>query len=457
MQQGGKVEVAEAAGPVEACSALGFGAAPIGNLYAPVSDAQVRDAVAAALKAEICYFDTAPLYGFGLSETRLGEALEELDPGERTLISTKVGRRLEPATSDATREPGGVRQGFAEAAPFEPVFDYSYDGVLRSVEDSRRRLRRERIDILLAHDLGRVTHGDMHAVRFREFMEGGYRALRALRDDGTIGAIGLGVNEWQVAEEAMAVGDFDVMLLAGRYTLLEQTALESFLPLCAARGVEVIVGGPYNSGILASGSGEATAHYNYEVAPPEVVERVRRLEAVCRAFETPLAAAALQFPLAHPQVRCVIPGLASVAEVAAAEAHLRRQIPLALWDALRDEGLLAPDAPTPATPVDGLLSPLILLDPRDNVLVCRRAILAGDRLIIDGRSVAASSDIAVGHKVARRPLAAGDKVVKYGAPIGSMREAAQAGGHVHMHNMRSDYIISHTRGAAAEPAAEGDQ
>jgi D-threo-aldose 1-dehydrogenase len=379
--------------------------------------------------------------------------LAEFDPRGQAIVSTKVGRRLEPIAGAGAP----VRHGFADAAPFEPVFDYSYDGVMRAFEDSRRRLRRERIDMLLVHDLGAMTHGEAHSARWSEFRDGGYRALRALRDGGAVAAIGLGVNEWQIAEAALDQLDFDVVLLAGRYTLLEQGALRSFLPLCAARGVSVIVGGPYNSGILAQARDARPARYNYDDAPAAVVERVRRLADVCDAFDTPLAAAALQFPLAHPQVRCVIPGMANADEVAQASANLRRRVPAGLWAALRDEGLLDAEAPVPAAAVedDNGALPVILLNPKDNVLVCRRPIAAGERLIIDNMMLAAPMDIAMGHKLARRPLAPGDKVFKHGAPIGSMTALVARGGHVHLHNMCSDYIASHTRDAVGAGEDEG--
>ena len=422
--------------------ALGFGAAAIGNLYRPMSDAEAHSAVAAAIAAGIVYFDTAPHYGFGLSEARLGLALSELDPHERTVVSTKVGRRLDPIAPDHAH---GPRHGFVGAAAFEPVFDYGYDAVMRSYEESRRRLRRDRIDILFAHDLGRATHGDAHPEHFRTFMEGGYRALRKLRDSGAVGAIGLGVNEWQVCEEALSVADFDVILLAGRYTLLEQGALDSFLPKCATRGVSVIVGGPYNSGILAQGvGGEGPFHYNYAPAPPDVVARVARLEAICARYDTPLAAAALQFPLAHPQVRSVIPGMASPSEVDEAVRLMQVAIPDTLWTALREDDLLHAQCPTPRASAP---APFLLLHPDDNVVVVRAPIAAGDRLVIDGQAVTAAVSVDVGHKLARRALRPGDKVYKYGAPIGSMRIAAARGEHVHMHNLGSDYIASHTRNA----------
>jgi D-threo-aldose 1-dehydrogenase len=320
---------------------LGFGGAAIGNLYRPVPDDVARATLAAALDHGITYFDTAPHYGFGLSESRLGSALADLDPERKTIISTKVGRLLAPVEDGS-----GDRYGYVDAAPFEPKFDYSYDGVMRSWEESLKRLRRERVDILYAHDLGSVTHGPDHAEHFATFLAGGYRAMRELRDGGQVGAIGLGANEWQVCEEAMREGEFDVFLLAGRYTLLEQTALDSFLPECARRNVSVVIGGPYNSGILAAGTKSGrTLYYDYEVAPAEIVERVRRLEQVSERFGVKLAAAALQFPLHHPQVATVIPGQASVAEVEATISLLETDIPDDYWSALREEGLLRPDAP----------------------------------------------------------------------------------------------------------------
>ncbi len=322
---------------------LGFGAAAIGNLYRPVDDGVARGAVAAGLKHGLTYFDTAPHYGFGLSESRLGAALAEFDDEGRAIVSTKVGRLLVPVDPG---EAAGERHGFVGAAPFEPAFDYSYDGVMRSYEESRKRLRRERIDILFAHDLGRVTHGAEHERHFAAFLDGGYRAMRELRDGGQVGAIGLGANEWQVCEQAMRAGEFDFFLLAGRYTLLEQTALDSFLPECVRRQVSVVIGGPYNSGILVHGTkGGGTLHYNYAPAPAPVVERVRGIEAVCDRFGIRMAAAALQFPLHHPAVASVIPGLASPAEVEEAVAFLNVPIPVEFWAELKQAGVLRADAP----------------------------------------------------------------------------------------------------------------
>ena len=321
--------------PVEVTT-LGFGAAALGNLYRAIPDSTAQACLEAALDAGIGYIDTAPHYGQGLSERRIGQAL-----GGRAdvTVSSKVGRVLTPATPSP---PGTERHGFVDGDPFDPVFDYSYDGVMRSFESSRKRLNRERIDILLAHDLGRQTHGADAPAHLKTFLEGGYRAMRDLKDQGLTGAIGLGVNEWQVCEEVMARAELDVVLLAGRYTLLEQSALESFLPLCGQRGVSVIAGGPFNSGILTGGD-----HYDYGRVPPEIRTRATRLKAVCAAHGVPLAAAALQFPLAHPAVACVIPGMADAAEVGANIALFAQDIPPALWDDLKAEGLLPAHAPVP--------------------------------------------------------------------------------------------------------------
>lgn len=325
--------------------AWGFGGAAIGNLYRPVAEADAFETVRAAFEAGVRYFDTAPHYGFGLSEKRLGAALASIDPQRTAIISTKVGRRLAPRPhADLTQ----ARQGFVSPEPFESEFDYSYDAVMYSYEDSRRKLQRDRIDILYVHDLGVRTHGEAHAQRFSEFMNGGYRAMRELRDSGAVGAIGLGVNEWQICEEALVHGDYDVMLLAGRYTLLEQSALETFLPLCARRGVSIVVGGPYNSGILARGvKDRSNLVYDYEPAPPHIISQVAAIEAVCDRHNVILPAAALQFPLAHPQVICVIPGMNSPAEVARAKEYLHVLIPAAFWHELRERNLIRPDAPVP--------------------------------------------------------------------------------------------------------------
>lgn len=325
---------------------LGFGAAAIGNLYRAISDAEARAVVEAAWDAGLRYFDTAPHYGFGLSEKRLGAALADLDPQGEAILSTKVGRRLDPVPdADLSQQ----RQGFVSPEPYQSVFDYSYDAVMRSYEASRQCLRRDRIDILYVHDIGRFAHGDAHDARMRELMNGGFRALTELRAAGVVGAIGLGVNEIAVCEEVMARADIDLILLAGRYTLLEQAPLDRLLPLCMQKGVRIILGGPFNSGILAQGVRHGGAvHYDYGPAPADIVARVGRMEDICADFGIALGAAALQFPLAHPAVATVIPGIGSVRHLQSALDLMGQAIPAAFWQTLKDEALIDPRSPVPS-------------------------------------------------------------------------------------------------------------
>ena len=321
---------------------LGFGAAPLGNLYGAMSDDDARDTVLAALEGGITHFDTAPYYGFGLSERRVGDAVRG---HESIVVSTKVGRLLKP---DSTIQGSGNRHGFHSPMPFQPVYDYSFDGVMASWEASKQRLGLARIDILYVHDIGRMTHGDQHEASFRQLtIGGGFRALEELRSSGEISAFGLGVNETAVCLEAMKYVDLDVILLAGRYTLLEQDSLGDLLPACARSRTSIVVGGPYNSGILATGTRLGDTHYNYDVAPREIIGRVRRIEAHCDRFCIPLIAAALQFPLGNPLVASVIPGLSNPLHVEQTLDLYRRSIPDEFWDALKADGLLHVDAPVP--------------------------------------------------------------------------------------------------------------
>jgi D-threo-aldose 1-dehydrogenase len=310
-----------------------MGTAAIGNLYRPISDGEARDTVTAAVAAGIGYFDTAPHYGFGLAERRLGDALAEVDPRGTALLSTKVGRLLVP--TDAT----GERHGFVDADPFEPVFDYSADAIRRSHEASLQRLRRDRVEILLAHDLGRLTHGDAHPAHLRTFLDSGYAAMRALRDTGAVDAIGIGVNEVAVCEELLARVDLDLILLAGRHTLLDPRGATALFETCERRGVRIIIGGPYNSGILAQdGVSAATGlHYDYRPPRPETLARAIRIEAICARFGVALPAAALQFPLRRKPVASVIPGMVGADQVAASIARMATPIPDALWTALDEE------------------------------------------------------------------------------------------------------------------------
>jgi len=308
---------------------LGVGCAGIGNLYRVVEDEVADDTVAAALAGGIGYFDVAPHYGFGLAEMRLGRALAAHDPHGRALVSTKVGRLLEPTDSDAVE-----RHGFVGAPPLEPVFDYSHDAVLRSVDESRSRLARDRIDVLLAHDLGVLTHRADAAHHLATFLDGGYAAMRRLRDEGAVGAIGLGVNEIAVCHQVLDRVELDVILLAGRYTLLEQDDALPLIERCRRTGTRLVIGGPYNSGILVEGSGGAR-HFDYAPPPRSVVARVAALEQACAAYGVPLPAAALQFPLRDPQVACVIPGLVGREQLEATLRYAGWPVPDALWAACR--------------------------------------------------------------------------------------------------------------------------
>lgn len=328
---------------------LGFGSGTFGNLYRPIGDDVARATVELAVESGIGFYDTAPFYGFGLSERRLGDALRGR---AGMVVSSKVGRLL---VADASLDTGLMRDGFASPMPFRPVYDYSYDGILRSHAASLQRLGLARIDLLLVHDIGRANHGDTNALYWDQLTKGGgFRALEQLRDDGTIAGFGLGVNETAVCLDALQETRLDVVLLAGRYTLLEQDALDAFLPACEAQRVSVLVGGPYNSGILATGTkSDGPLHYNYDLAPPAIVERVRRIEAVADAHGVPLAAAALQFPLSHPAVACVLPGLAGTEQVARTLELYRADIPTDFWRDLRQAGLLRADAPAPDMAIAG--------------------------------------------------------------------------------------------------------
>lgn len=321
---------------------FGFGGAPLGNMYAEFSDDQAVATVRAAHDAGLRLFDTAPFYGFGLSEHRVGDALRWEDR-DSYVLSTKIGRLIRPAPPEETE--GGL---FKKILPFVAVFDYSYDGVMRSFEDSLQRLGTHRIDILLIHDVDIWTHGSEEArlVRFKEVMDSGYKALRELRDSGVVKAIGAGLNEIAACEAFARAGEFDCFLLASRYTLLEQAALDSFLPLCAEKDISLLIGGPYNTGILATGAVEG-AYYNYAPAPPEIMERVRRIESVCARHQVRLASAALQFPLGHERVAAIIPGARKPEEILANKAIFEAPIPADFWAELKHEGLLREDAPVP--------------------------------------------------------------------------------------------------------------
>jgi D-threo-aldose 1-dehydrogenase len=336
-------------------TALGLGCAGLGGLYSDVSESEARAAIDAAWEAGIRLFDTAPFYGYTKSEHYVGSALRER-PRDAFILSTKAGRLMQPRRDANAR---ASREGWVQPLPFEPVYDYTHDGILRSFEDSLQRLGLARIDILLVHDIGTFTHGERNAHYWRQLSEGGFKALDELRAAGAVRAVGLGVNEAAAIEDAMREFDLDCALVAGRYTLIEQATLDTLLPECERRGVSILIGGAFNSGILAHGvrhlrerrqAGEGTTSelkFNYAEAPPEIVERVARLEAICEAHRVSLPCAALQFPYAHGAVASVLTGARSASEVRQNVDAFTEAIPRAFWDGLREAGLLHPAAPPP--------------------------------------------------------------------------------------------------------------
>ncbi len=314
---------------------VGLGTAPLGGLYEPVDDEAAEGTIERAWQLGIRFFDTAPLYGHGLSERRLGRALAGR-PRAEFVLATKVGRLLRAdAPPDESQLSGGLER-WKDVPPVNPVFDFSYDGVLRSIEESLERLDLDRVDVLYIHD------PDEH---YEQALASAYPALDRLRSEGTIGAVGAGMNQSEMLVRFAREADFDCFLLAGRYTLLDQSALAELLPLCVERGIAIVLGGVYNSGILADP--RPGGFFDYSFAPRELVERAQRLRAVCARHRVPLKAAAIQFPLAHPAVTSLLVGPRSVAELEDNLALLRVDIPAALWDDLRAEGLLPQEAPTP--------------------------------------------------------------------------------------------------------------
>ena len=307
---------------------LGIGGAPIGSLFRTVSDDDAVATVRRGLELGLNYVDTAPLYGHGVSETRLGRALLDI-PRDSFILSTKVGRVLNPV--DVT--PSSPH--FQSLPKMEPVFDYSRDGILRSLEESLKRLNLDRVDIAYIHD------ADDH---WEQAIGEAYPTLADLRSQGVVQAIGVGMNQWEMEARFAREGDFDCFLLAGRYTLLDQSGLAELMPVCLERNVSLVLGGPYNSGILASDLGPQTT-YNYEVAPPEIIDRARKIKAACDRHAVPLKAAALQFGLLHPTVAATIPGARSVAEVEENFRMAGHPIPADLWAELKHEGLIDPLAP----------------------------------------------------------------------------------------------------------------
>jgi len=311
---------------------LGVGSASLAGNMAAVPEAEARPVVSVAYETGVNYFDTAPYYGFGKAEHFVGDALR----GKKNFVlSTKVGRVLVPAHGK-----WAVKHNWKDPFPFDQIYDFGYDAIMRSFEDSLQRLGLDRVDILFVHDLGDVGHGTTDEKYWRQLKTGGYKALNKLKKEGVISAIGLGSNEWAIQQRAMGMGDWDVMLLAGRYTLLEQGSLSPFLDLCLKRKTSIVCGGPFNSGILAGGM-----TWNYARAPKKVVEKVMAIEAVCREHNVPLPAAALQFPLKHKAIASVLPGPRTPTEFNQIWDWWRLDIPKELWSTLRSKGLIDPKAP----------------------------------------------------------------------------------------------------------------
>jgi D-threo-aldose 1-dehydrogenase len=319
---------------------LGLGGVPLGDNYAPLTEAQAEATIATAYDSGIRYFDTAPLYGQGQSEHRFGRILRRR-PEHDFVLSTKIGRYLVPEFADKVDH-----RWFKGGLNFRPIDDYSYDGAMRSIDQSFQRLGLNRIDILLIHDVDVWTFGEAYERRFHEAMTGAYRAIESLRSQGVIKAIGVGVNEIEPCIRFAEEGDFDCLMLAGRYTLLEQGALDKLLPLVERKGIGILVAGPYNSGILATGAVPG-AKYNYREPPPEIMKKVARIEVVCRRYNVPLASCALQFPLGHRSISAMVPGAVTPEEIRQNVSLMSARIPVDLWSELKHEGLLRSDAPVP--------------------------------------------------------------------------------------------------------------
>ncbi|WP_283178858.1 aldo/keto reductase [Gemmobacter sp. 24YEA27] len=314
-------------------TALGIGSAPLGGLYADVPTAQAVEMLQKAWELGIRYFDTAPMYGLTRSEHLTGQVLREHDGSHA--LSTKVGRLMttERAGRKLPPEPpkNPLDPGWWNGLPFREVFDYSYDGVMRSYDDSQQRLGMDRIDLLYVHDIGRVTHADLHDHHWGQLTKGGgFRALQELKAAGNIKGFGLGVNEWEVIRDALEETDLDCCMLAGRYSLLDRDAGETFLPLAQKRGVSLVLAGVYNSGILAAPKG-GRKKFNYADADPAIVARVEALRSVCDEYDVPLAAAAIRFPMRHPATTCVVIGAKTAAQLAQNVEWFNTDLPEAIW------------------------------------------------------------------------------------------------------------------------------
>jgi D-threo-aldose 1-dehydrogenase len=333
-------------GSTIAFTSLGLGTGPLGELFEKLDEKTSIATVEQAFASGVRLFDSSPHYGQGLAESRMGAGLRHA-PRDEIIISTKIGRLMDPRGAKPVPVPGVVTPGFAGGFPHAPRFDYSYDGTMRSVEHSLLRLGMDRLDIVLIHDCDRWTHGPEGAlVRFKEAMAGAYVALDKLRSEKVVKAIGFGINEADTCVKFAMSGDFDVAMMAGRYSLLVQTGLEEFLPLAESKNMAVMLAGVFNSGILATGA-IPHAKFDYADASPDIMAKVKHIEEICRAHGATIRQAAVQFSLGHPAVFAVVLGAVKPEEVKANVQDAEAPIPAALWSDLKTAGLLAPSAPTP--------------------------------------------------------------------------------------------------------------
>ena len=328
-------------------SLIGLGMAPMGDLYAVLDEKTCIATVECAVANGVTTFDTSPHYGNGLAEARLGAGLRHV-PRDQIVVSTKIGRVMDPFSAPPPKNPAVFSPGFAGGYPHAPRFDYSYDGAMRSIEQSLLRTGLSRLDVVLIHDCDVWTHGAADApVRFREAMEGAYVALDKLRSEKVVNAIGFGVNEADICVKFAHAGDFDVAMMAGRYSLLVQSGLQHFMPVAVERKIGVMLAGVFNSGILATGA-VPQARYDYAPAGPEIMARVRKIESACLAHGVSIRQAALQFPMAHPAVVSIVLGAVTPKEVASNATDAAKKVPASLWSDLKAAGLLDPSALVPA-------------------------------------------------------------------------------------------------------------
>lgn len=322
-------------------SEIGFGGASIGNLYQAYSEEEAKLTVTAAIDSGICYFDTAPEYGHGLSERRLGDVLRPY-PKSDYVLSTKVGDFLYAHHDVLPVE----TKWFVKPLPFHLKFDYSYDGVMRSFEDSLQRLGLNKIDMILVHDLDPVVHdANTFKQHFKTYIEGGYKALHQLRSEGVISAIGLGVKKWEVCVDVMQHGQYDCFMLQGNYTLLEQPAFEEFMPLCEKEHISILLAGPFASGILATGTKKG-GYFHHQKANDIILAKVKKIEDICEHYAVSLQAAAIQFPMKHPVIASVVIGTSSPSSIERNRGYASENIPNSFWETLKAEKIIPEKAPT---------------------------------------------------------------------------------------------------------------